>query len=99
MIILNVLGLILTGLVLGVLARLVIPGRQAIGLLRTILVGIAGAVIGGLIASLFDAGDVFELDVVGFILAAVVSVVLLGAAERTGLLSDSKRGQLERPPR
>jgi uncharacterized membrane protein YeaQ/YmgE (transglycosylase-associated protein family) len=99
MIILNVLGLILTGLVLGVLARLVIPGRQAIGLLRTVLVGVAGAVIGGLIASLFDAGDVFELDVVGFILAAVVSVILLGAAERTGVLSDPKRKQLERRPR
>jgi uncharacterized membrane protein YeaQ/YmgE (transglycosylase-associated protein family) len=99
MIIVNVLGLILTGLVLGVLARLVIPGRQAIGLLRTVLVGIAGAVIGGLIASLIDAGDVFELNFVGFVLAAVVSVILLGAAERTGVLSDPKRRQLERRPR
>jgi uncharacterized membrane protein YeaQ/YmgE (transglycosylase-associated protein family) len=95
--VIQILGLILIGAVIGVLARLVIPGRQAIGLLRTILVGIAGAVIGGLIASLIDAGDVFELNFVGFILAVVVSVVLLGAAERTGLLSDSKRGQLERP--
>lgn len=99
MIIIDVLGLILMGVVLGVLARLVIPGRQAIGLLRTILVGVAGAVIGGLIASLVDAGDVFELNFVGFILALVVSVVLLGAAERSGMLTDSKRGQIERRPR
>jgi uncharacterized membrane protein YeaQ/YmgE (transglycosylase-associated protein family) len=95
----QVLGLILIGAVIGVLARLVIPGRQAIGLLRTMLVGIVGAIIGGLLASLVGLGEVFELNFVGFILALVVSVVLLGAAERSGMLTDSKRGQIERRPR
>ena len=99
MIIIQILGLILIGAVIGVIARLVIPGRQAIGLLRTILVGVAGAVIGGLLASLIDAGEVFELNFVGFVLAVVVSVVLLGAAERSGMLKDPKRRQLEGRPR
>ncbi len=99
MIILNLIGLILTGLVLGVLARLIIPGRQAIGLLRTMLVGVAGAVIGGILASLIGTGEIFELDFIGFVLALVVSVVLLGAAERAGLLKDPSREQLDRRTR
>ncbi len=99
MIILNLIGLILTGLVLGVLARLVIPGRQAIGLLRTMLVGVAGAVVGGILASLIGTGEIFELDFIGFVLALIVSVVLLGAAERAGLLKDPSRSQLDRRTR
>jgi uncharacterized membrane protein YeaQ/YmgE (transglycosylase-associated protein family) len=97
--ILDVLGLIFIGIVIGVLARLVLPGRQAIGFLRTVLLGIAGAVIGGLIASLIGVGQVFELNVLGVILAVIVAVVLLGAAERGGLLHDDRRRELERRPR
>ena len=97
--ILDILGLIFIGIVIGVLARLVLPGRQAIGFLRTVLLGIAGAVIGGLIASLIGVGQVFELNVLGVILAVIVAVVLLGAAERGGLLHDDRRQELERRPR
>ena len=97
--ILDILGLIFIGIVIGVLARLVLPGRQAIGFLRTVLLGIAGAVIGGLIASLIGVGQVFELNVLGVILAVIVAVVLLGAAERGGLLQDDRRRELERRPR
>lgn len=92
----DLIGLILVGLVLGVIARLVVPGRQAIGLLRTVLLGVAGAVIGGLIASLVDAGEVFELNFIGFVLAAVASVILLAAGERSGVLRSGDRRRLDR---
>jgi len=42
----NIIGTIIFGAVIGILARLVIPGKQAMGWIITILVGIAGALIG-----------------------------------------------------
>ncbi len=51
--ILNVLSWVITGLVIGAIARALLPGRQSIGLVMTILLGIAGAFAGGLVVSLF----------------------------------------------
>ena len=47
---------IITGLIVGALARALMPGRQSIGLVGTILLGIVGAFVGGFIASLFTGG-------------------------------------------
>ena len=48
---------ILIGLVVGAVARLVIPGRQHIGILVTILIGIVAAIVGGILtAALLGAG-------------------------------------------
>ncbi|MGY1601934.1 GlsB/YeaQ/YmgE family stress response membrane protein [Geodermatophilus sp. SYSU D00815] len=77
----QILGLIVIGAVIGVLARLIKPGKQRLSMLATILLGIAGAVIGGLIASLIGTGDVFELNIIGFIIAVVAAVLLVGVAE------------------
>jgi uncharacterized membrane protein YeaQ/YmgE (transglycosylase-associated protein family) len=44
------LSLALTGLLIGGLARLVLPGREAIGIFGTILAGIAGSFVGGIVA-------------------------------------------------
>jgi uncharacterized membrane protein YeaQ/YmgE (transglycosylase-associated protein family) len=48
--------LVLTGLVIGALGRLVLPGRQDIGLLTTALIGIAASLLGGVLGEIFDAG-------------------------------------------
>ena len=77
----QILGLILVGAVIGVLARLIVPGRQRLSMLATILLGVAGAVIGGLLAGLVGMGSITELNVVGFILAVVAAVLLIGVAE------------------
>jgi uncharacterized membrane protein YeaQ/YmgE (transglycosylase-associated protein family) len=84
----QILGLIVVGLIIGALARLIKPGRQAIGLLWTLLLGIAGALIGGIIASAIGTGDIFELNVIGFIVAVVAAVLLIGVAE--GMQARSK---------
>lgn len=75
------IGFIVAGLVIGMLARLFKPGRQRLGLLMTLVVGLAGSVAGGLLANLLGTGDIFELNVIGFIAAVVTSVVLLGVVE------------------
>jgi uncharacterized membrane protein YeaQ/YmgE (transglycosylase-associated protein family) len=80
----QILGLIVVGLIIGALARLVKPGKQRIGLLMTLLLGVGGAIIGGLIAGLFGWGSITELNVPGFIIAVIAAVLLIGVAEGAG---------------
>jgi uncharacterized membrane protein YeaQ/YmgE (transglycosylase-associated protein family) len=77
----QILGLIVIGLVIGVLARLIKPGRQNISLLWTFLLGIGGALIGGIVASLIGTGDIWELDFLGTVVGVIAAIILIGAAE------------------
>ena len=77
----QVLGLIMIGLVIGYLARLFKPGRQRIGFLWTLLLGVAGALIGGIIASLIGTGNIWELNFLGTVVGIIAAIVLIGAAE------------------
>jgi uncharacterized membrane protein YeaQ/YmgE (transglycosylase-associated protein family) len=88
------IGFIVAGLIIGALARLLMPGKQKIGLLWTLLVGLAGSVIGGTIANAIGTGDIFELNVLGFCVAVLSSVALLGVAERSGLGAPPERKRL-----
>lgn len=81
----QIIGLILVGLVIGALARLLLPGRQKIGLLWTMVLGVLGAVIGGTIASAINVGSIFELNFLGFVIAVVASVALLAVGQSMGL--------------
>ena len=77
----SILGYILVGAVVGVLARFLVPGRDEMGIIATIALGIIGAVIGGWLA-----GAVFEdtagVDWIASILVAV-GLVLVARAVRT----------------
>ncbi|MBO0610337.1 GlsB/YeaQ/YmgE family stress response membrane protein [Myceligenerans salitolerans] len=75
------IGFIIAGLVIGALARLIKPGKQNLGLFTTLLLGLAGSVIGGVVANLLGTGDIFELNVLGFIVAVIAAVLLIGVAE------------------
>lgn len=75
------IGFIIAGLVIGALARLIKPGKQNLGLVATLLLGLVGSVIGGSIASLLGTGDIFELNVLGFIVSVIAAVLLIGVAE------------------
>lgn len=79
----QVLGLIVIGIVIGVVARLLKPGRQSISMLMTIGLGIVGALIGGIIASAIGTGGIWELNVLGTIVGIVAAIVLIGIAEGT----------------
>lgn len=73
------LWIILVGLVVGLLARLIKPGKQDIGIIFTILLGIAGALFAGWIGRLL--GWYGDGEKVGFIASLIGAVVLLFIAE------------------
>jgi len=75
------IGFIVAGLVIGALARLIKPGKQNLSILATLGLGLVGSIIGGVIASFFGTGSIWELNVLGFVLAVVASVLLIGVAE------------------
>ncbi len=75
------IGFIVAGLVIGALARLIKPGKQNLSILATLVLGLVGSVIGGLIAQLFGTGGIFELNILGFVLAVIAAVLLIGVAE------------------
>jgi len=83
------IGFIVAGLVIGALARLIKSGKQSLSLLATLGLGLVGSIIGGLIAQLFGTGGIFELNVLGFVLAVVAAVLLVGVAE--GLSSKNRQ--------
>ena len=71
----TILGWILFGLIVGALAKLVMPGRDPGGILVTMLLGIAGAVLGGLIGRalhLYGPGQA-----AGFLMSFLGAVILL----------------------
>ncbi len=56
----HILGWIVFGLVVGAIARLLMPGRQPLGIIVTILLGIAGSFVGGWIGTLLHGGSLRE---------------------------------------
>jgi uncharacterized membrane protein YeaQ/YmgE (transglycosylase-associated protein family) len=77
----GIIGFLLAGLIIGALARLIKPGRQNLSLLMTLLLGIVGSIIGGVLASLIGTGSIGELNVLGFVFAVIAAVLLVGVAE------------------
>ncbi len=80
------IGFIVFGLVVGVLARLLVPGRQELSLGMTLLLGVVGSVVGGVVANALGTGDVLESNLLGSLVAVAASVVLVVLGERTGVL-------------
>ena len=74
-------GFLVAGLIIGALARLLKPGKQNLGILATLGLGVVGSLIGGFIASVLGTGDMWELNILGFVLAVVAAVLLVGTAE------------------
>lgn len=79
--IIDILGFLIFGLFVGAVARLIKPGKQNLSILATLLLGVVGSIIGGLIASAIGSGDIFELNIIGAIVAIVAAVLLIGVAE------------------
>ena len=87
------IGFIVFGLVVGLVARAIVPGKQELSIPMTILLGVIGSVVGGVAANAIGSGDIMELNFVGAVIAILASVVLVVIGERTGLL----RKRFKRP--
>lgn len=72
----TILGTIIAGIVIGVLARVVLPGRQTYGWLVTIILGILGALIGFWLAGMLGVAHTHGIDWIRWILSVAVAAVL-----------------------
>jgi uncharacterized membrane protein YeaQ/YmgE (transglycosylase-associated protein family) len=73
----GILTWILFGLVAGAIAKFVMPGRDPGGCILTIVIGIAGALLGGFLATLLGFGGIEEFDLRSLLIAVLGSIVLL----------------------
>jgi uncharacterized membrane protein YeaQ/YmgE (transglycosylase-associated protein family) len=78
----GILSWILLGLVVGVLAKWIMPGDDPGGVIVTILLGIAGAFVGGYIATLLGLGTVDGFNFGSLVIAVVGSLLLLWVYRR-----------------
>jgi uncharacterized membrane protein YeaQ/YmgE (transglycosylase-associated protein family) len=78
---LSLLSWIITGFVVGLIARAILPGRQSLGIILTIVLGVVGACVGGLISSAIWPTWGYEPDVSrmwpGWIMAVLGGVLVL----------------------
>ena len=73
---------IIGGAIVGYLARLLLPGRQNISALVTVLVGIVAATLGGVIADWLGVGDTKGIDWTRHLIQIVLAVLFVWLAER-----------------
>lgn len=65
------------GLVAGVIAKIIMPGRDPGGFILTVIIGIAGAMLGGYVSTLVGYGDISGFDIRSFGIAILGALVLL----------------------
>jgi uncharacterized membrane protein YeaQ/YmgE (transglycosylase-associated protein family) len=74
----SILGYIVLGLIIGALAKLVMPGRDPGGIIVTMVIGIVGAILGGLLGNLlFGIGLEGFFSLQTWLLALIGSVIVL----------------------
>jgi uncharacterized membrane protein YeaQ/YmgE (transglycosylase-associated protein family) len=82
----ELIGLLIFGAIIGALARLVMPGRQSIGILWTIVLGVLGALAGYFLAGLLGVAQTGGIDWIRWVISVIVAVILIsiyiGAASR-----------------
>lgn len=75
----GLLVLALTGLVVGAVAKFIMPGDDPGGIVVTALIGLAGAFVGGFLSSMLGFGGFTGLNLASFVSALVGALILLGA--------------------
>lgn len=79
----SIIGLLIVGLITGLLARAVVPGRDPLGIVGTIVLGIVGSFLGGSLWSLLVGGE-FDLrrasSLIGAVIGAVIALLIYKVA-------------------
>ncbi|MEV7138959.1 GlsB/YeaQ/YmgE family stress response membrane protein [Streptomyces tauricus] len=79
----GIISAVVIGVVIGVLGRLVVPGRQRIGVLWTIAVGIVAALIGSVLANALDVGDTDGVDWIEWLIQIGLAALGVAALDRS----------------
>lgn len=82
-----ILWFLVVGLVVGLIARAIMPGNQQMGIIMTILLGVAGSFVGGFLVSLISSSRVTDFNttgLIGSIIGAIVLMVVVGGLTRIG---------------
>lgn len=80
----SILMFLLFGLIVGFLARAIMPGRQSMGFLATTLLGVAGSFVGGFIGNLLYGAPLLDLHSSGFIGSIIGALLVLAIMGWTG---------------
>jgi len=83
----SILGAIVIGAVIGAIGRLLLPGRQAIGWILTIVVGIVAALVGTLLAQVLGVQTTPGIDWIELVMQVVLAIV------GVGLVAGLRRGR------
>lgn len=80
----TIIGMILIGLVAGFLARAIVPGKDSMSIVATILLGIVGSFVGGFLASLLFGGDSGDSllrpsGLIGSIIGSIIALLVYNA--------------------
>jgi uncharacterized membrane protein YeaQ/YmgE (transglycosylase-associated protein family) len=78
----NIVTAIIVGIVIGILGRLFVPGRQHIGVFWTIIIGIVAALVGTGIAAAFDVADTKGIDWIELIIQVGLAALGVSALDR-----------------
>ncbi len=84
----GIIAWIVFGFIVGLIARAVVPGKQGMGFVLTTLLGIAGSLVGGLVASAISGGSATAFQPSGFLGSLIGAIVLLVIA---GLVTGPRR--------
>ena len=86
----GIIVFIIFGLIVGFVARALLPGRQSMGVAMTAGLGMVGSIVGGLFGNLLAGRPLFDLHAAGFIGSVLCSIALLAAiaagSRRRGLV-------------
>ena len=83
----GIIGWIVLGLLAGIVAKAIFPGGERLGLILTTLLGVGGALLGGLVASLVGLGDPIDefFDLSTWAAAIVGALAILWVASKLGV--------------
>ncbi len=73
----GILSWIILGLIVGILAKFIMPGKDPGGIFITIILGIAGSFLGGLIGSFLGLGSTNQFNIKTLLLGVVGAIILL----------------------
>ena len=73
----GILSWIIFGLIAGIIAKWIMPGKENLGIIVTIILGIVGAVVGGYISTFFGFGKVDGFNFGSFVVAVIGAIVVL----------------------